>query len=143
MTKKLSKYIAAFDYFHKNLIVLSASRGISVTFFKSVFLASASFSLVFSLTTGVIKKLLKTTRNNKKKHSKIVMLAKSKLNSIETLISQALIVLEISHGKYKTNVNENEKYVSMKESIRNIKTSNEKDELTENSKNNRENNKNI
>ena len=143
MTKKLSKYIATFDYFHKNLIVLSASRGISVTFFKSVFLASASFSLVFSLTTGVIKKLLKTTRNNKKKHNKIVMLAKSKLNSIETLISQALIVLEISHGKYKTNVNENEKYDSMKESIRNIKTSNEKDELTENSKNNRENNKNI
>ena len=48
--------------------------------------ASASFSLVFSLTKGIIKKLLNKTRNKKKKHNKIFMLAKSKFNSIETLI---------------------------------------------------------
>ena len=50
---------------------------------------SSSLTLVFSLTTGIIKKLLKETRKKKKKHSKIIMLAKSKLNSIESLMSQA------------------------------------------------------
>ena len=68
MSKKLSKYIAAFDYFDKTLIVLSAtSRGISIISFASVIgvplgKAIASFSLVFSLSTGVMKKLLKITR---------------------------------------------------------------------------------
>ena len=56
MSKKLSKYISAFDYFDKALIVLSAtSRGISIISFTSVIgvpagIASACFSLVFSLT---------------------------------------------------------------------------------------------
>ena len=49
------------------------------------------------------------------------MLAKSKLNSIETLMSQALIDLEISHEEFKIIVNEKEKYDQMKESIRNKK----------------------
>ena len=49
------------------------------------------------------------------------MLAKSKLNGIETLISQALIDLDISHEEFKTIVNEKEKYEKMKESVRNTK----------------------
>ena len=65
-------------------------------FVVPVRIASASFTLVFSLTTEIIKKLLKITRNKKKNHNKIAMVAKSKLNSIETLISQALIDFEIS-----------------------------------------------
>ena len=69
-------------------------------------IASASFSLVFSLTTRIIKKSLGITRNKKKKHNKIFMLANSKLNSIETLISQALVYLGVSHEAFKTNVNE-------------------------------------
>ena len=77
-------------------------------------IASARFALVFSLTTGIIKKLLKVTRKKKKKHNKIAMLAKSKLNSIETLMSQALRDLDISHEKFKTIVNEKEKYDQMK-----------------------------
>ena len=53
---------------------------------------SASFSLPFSISTGIIKNLkLKTTRNKKKKHNKIVMLARSKLNSTESKLSEALI----------------------------------------------------
>ena len=73
MSKKLSKYIAAFDYIDKTLIILSAtSEGISIISFTSVIgvsagLESASFTLVFSLTTGIIKKLLKITRKKKKK----------------------------------------------------------------------------
>ena len=78
-------------------------------------IASASFTLVFSLTTVIIQEVLKITRNKKKKHNKIVALAKSKLNSIKTLISQGLIDLEISHEEFKTIVKEKERYEKMKE----------------------------
>ena len=129
------KYTAALGYTDKTLIVLSAtSGGISITSFTSVMwipagVISASVTLVFSLITGIIKKLLKETRKKKKKHSKIIILAKSKLNSIETLMSQALIDLEISHEEFKTIVNEKEKYDQMKESIRNKK---DKEDFSEN-----------
>ena len=74
------------------------------------------------MATEIIKKLLGVTRNKKKQHNKYFILAKSKLNSIETLISQALIDLEIiSHEEFKTIVNEKEKYEKMKESIKMIK----------------------
>ena len=73
--------------------------------------------------------MLKVTRKKKKKHNKIVMLARSKLNSIETLMSQALIDLDISHEEFKTIVNETDKYEQMKENIRKTKS---KDELSEN-----------
>ena len=105
-SKKLSKYVAAFDYIDKVLIVLSAtSGGVSIISFTSIVgapvgIASASLTLFFSLTTGIVKKLLNITRKKKKKHDKILMLAKSKLNSIETLISQALIDMEISHEEF-------------------------------------------
>ena len=144
-SKKISKCIAAFDYFDKTLVGLSAtSAGISIISFTSVIgvpagIASASFSLVFSLTAGIIKTLLSLTRN-KKKHNKIVMLAKAKLNSIETLISQELIDLEISHEEFKTIVNEKEKYEKMKEDIKMVKSINE---LSEDNKNIRENNENA
>ena len=142
MSKKLSKYIAAFDYIDKTLIALSATSGrISIISFTSVIeipagLASVSFALVFSLTTGIIKKLLKVTRKQKKKRYKIVTLAKSKLNNIETLMSQALIDLNIGHEEFKTIANEKEKYELKKENIRNTKSS---DELSENSRDIREN----
>ena len=108
MSKKASKYIAALDYLDKTLIVLSAtSGGISIISFTSVIgvpigIASASFSLVSSLPTRIIKKLLTITRNEKKKNNEIVMPAKTKLNSIESLISQALIDLKITHEEFKT-----------------------------------------
>ena len=60
------------------------------------------------------------------------MFAKSKLNRIETLISQGLIDLEISHEEFQTIVNEKEKYDQMKESIKNTKS---RDELSENNEN--------
>ena len=96
-SKKLSKYVTNFDYTDKVLIVLSAtSDGVSIISFTSIVgapagIASASFTLFFSLTTEVIKKLLSITRNKKKKHDNILMLARNKLNSIEDLVSQALI----------------------------------------------------
>ena len=103
LSKRLSKYIVSFDYFDKSLIVLSvATASISITSFATVIgaavgMMSASCSLAFPITTEFVKKLLKTTRNKKKKHNKIVMLASSKLNSIESKISESLIDNEISH----------------------------------------------
>ena len=76
--------------------------------------------LYFLLATGIIKKLLGTTRNKKKKHNKILMLAKSKLNSIETIVSQALIDMEISHEEFITILKEKDKYEKMKENVKNV-----------------------
>ena len=83
-------------------------------------IASASFTFIFSLTTGIVKKLLSITRNKKKKHDKILTLVKSKLNSIETIISQALIDMKISHEEFVTVLNERDKYEKMKESLKNV-----------------------
>ena len=83
--KKLSKYVTTFDYVDKVLIVLSAtSGGVCIISFTSVVgtpvgIGSASFTLIFSLAIGIIKKLLSITRTKKKKHQKNFMLAKSKL----------------------------------------------------------------
>ena len=82
MSKRFSKYIASFDYFCKSfLIVLYATSGsISIALFLTVIgapvgIASASFSLAFLISTGLVKKLLKTIRNKKKKHNKIIILS--------------------------------------------------------------------
>ena len=89
----------------------TTSGGISIVSFTNVVgipagVISASLTLVFSLTTEIIKKLWKETRKKKKKHSKIIMLTQSKLNSIESLISQESIDLGISHEEFKALVNE-------------------------------------
>ena len=81
-------------------------------------MASASLSLAFSLRTGLVKKLPKATINKKKKHNKIVMLARSKLSSIESKISEALINSQISHEDFITIINEKRNYRELKESIR-------------------------
>ena len=71
-------------------------------------------ALIFSLATGIIKKLLNITRNKKKRHDKILMLAESKFNSIETLISQALGDLDISHEEFNMILKEKDTYEKMK-----------------------------
>ena len=132
ISKKLSKYISFFDYFDKSLIVLSVtSGGVSIASFAMAIgapigITSASFSLAFSLCTGLIKKLLKATRNKKKKHNKIVMLARSKLNSIEGKISEAFINNQISHEDFITIINEERNYRELKESIRIMKSQEDK-----------------
>ena len=124
MSKNLSKYIASFEYFDKSLIFLSVATGsISLASFVTVAgapvgIMSSSCSLIFSITTGFVKKLLKTTRNKKQKDNKIVMLARIKLNSIESKMSEALINNEISHEDFMTTLNEEKKYRELKESIR-------------------------
>ena len=110
------------------MIVLSVtSGGVSIASFATVIGApigktSASLSLAFSLWTGLVKTLLKATRNKREKHNKIVMLARSKLNSIESKISEALINNQICHEDFITIVNEERNYRELKESIRMMKS---------------------
>ena len=131
-SKKLSKYVAVFDYIDQVLIVLSAtSGGVSIISFTSIAgapvgIASTSLTLFFSLTTGIVKRLLNITRNKKKKHDKSLMLAKSKFNSIETLVSQALIDMAISHEEFTTILKEKDTYGKMKD---NLRSKNEKYEI--------------
>ena len=112
MSKRFSKYIASFDYFDKSLIVLSVTAGsISIALFATVIeapvgIVSADFSLAFSIFTEIVKRLLKTTRNKKKKHNKVVISANNKLNSIESKISEPLINNENSHKDVIAIINE-------------------------------------
>ena len=111
-SKEVSNYVTYFDYIDTVLVVLSAtSSGVCIILSVSVAAApvritSASFTLIFSLITGIIKILLSKTRNKKKKHDKILMLAKSKLDSTETLVSQTLIDMEISHEEFNAIIKE-------------------------------------
>ena len=91
MSKRLSKYIASFDYFDKSLIVSSVATG------------SISYRIC---------------KNKKKKHNKIVLLARRKLNGIESKISEALTNNENSHEDFMSILNEEKKYREVKESIR-------------------------
>ena len=132
-SKKLRKSVAAFDYIDKVLNVLSArsggvcittsvSSGVCITTSVSVVgapirITGVSFTLIFSLTTGIIKNLL---RNKKKKDDKILMLAKNKLNSIESLVSQPPIDVEISHEEIIKILKEKDKYEKMKENVRSV-----------------------
>ena len=117
--------ITIFNYIDKILTVFcAASGGVSIISFSSVIgipaeIVSAIFTLIFSLATGIVKKLLDITRKKKKKHDKILMLAKSKFNSIDTLISQALIDMDISHEEFITILKENNRYEMMKENLKN------------------------
>ena len=100
------------------MIVLSVtSGGVSIASLATVIgasigITSTRLSLAFSLCTGLVKMLLKETRNKKKKHNEIVMLARSKLSSIENKISEALINNQISQER---------NYRELKESIRVMK----------------------
>ena len=124
ISKNISKYIASLGYFDKSLNFLSILGGsISIASFANVIgapagIIGASCGLTFSITSGFVKKFLKIIRNKKKKHNKIVMLARSRLNSIESKISKALMVNEISHEDYETIINEKKKYRELKESMR-------------------------
>ena len=105
------------------LIVLSArSGGVCNISSASVVgapvgIAGATFTLMFSLTIGIVKKLLSITTNTKKKHHKILMLTKSKLSSIGNLAYQAVIDMEISHEEFVTILKEKDKDEKMKENL--------------------------
>ena len=129
--KKISKYIVAFDYADKLFITLSASFGtFSIVSHATVVgipvgIAGASLTLIFTVTTGIIKKILNITRKKKKKHNKIITVARNKLNIIETLISQALIDFDVSHEEFSKIIYEKNNYEKMKDIIKSAKSIND------------------
>ena len=129
--RKISKYIVAFDYADNVFITLSASFGtLSIASYATVVgipagIAGASLTLIFTVMTGVVKTLLNITRKKKKKHNKITALARSILNIIENLISQALIDFEITHEEFSTIIYEKNNYEQIIDNIKSIKSIND------------------
>ena len=124
--KKLDKYLVSFDYLDKIFIALSASFGtLSIASYASIVatpagIAGSSLTLVFTIGTGISKSLLKVTKKRKKKHNKIIVLAKNKLNMIDTLLSSALNDSEISHEEFTNIINEANIYENIKENIKEL-----------------------
>ena len=124
--KKISNYIVAFDYADKLFITLSASFGtLSIASLATIIgipvgIAGASLTLIFTVTTGVVKKLLNIMR----KHNKIIALARSKLNIIETLISRALTDFDISHEEFSKIIYEKNNYEQIRDNIKSVKSIN-------------------
>ena len=114
--KKLNKYIVSLDYLDKIFITLSASFGTlsipsyAVAVGKPVGIAGSSLTLIFTIGTGLNKSLLQLTKKRKKKHNKIITLSKSKLNTIETLLSSALNDFKISHEEFTNIITEKNIY---------------------------------
>ena len=63
--------------------------------------------------------MLKVSKKRKKKHNKIIVLAKNKLNTIDTLLSSALNDSEISHEEFTNIITETDIYENIKENIKN------------------------
>ena len=78
-------------------------------------------TLIFTVSTDINKSLLKVTKQRKKKHNKIIALAKSKLNTIDALLSSALNDSKISHEEFSNIITEKNTYENMKENIKDIK----------------------
>ena len=121
--KKLNKYLVSFDYLDKIFITLSASFGtLSIASYASVVgtpagIVGSSLTLIFTIGTGISKSLLNVTKKRKKKHNKIIVLAKNKSNMIDTLLSSALNDSEISHEEFTNIINEVNIYENIEENI--------------------------
>ena len=124
--KKLNKYLVSFDYLDKIFIASSASFGtLSIASYASVVgtpagIAGSSLTLKFTIGTGISKSLLNVTKKRKKKHNKIIVLAKNKLNMIDTLLSSALNDSETSHEEFTNIINEANIYENIKENIKEL-----------------------
>ena len=122
--QKLNKYLVSFDYLDKIFITLLASFGtLSIASYASVVgvsagITGASLTSIFTLGTGISKSLLNLTKKRKKKHNKVIVLAKTKLNTIDTLLSSALNDSKISHEEF-SNITEKNIYENIKENIKN------------------------
>ena len=122
--KKLNKYLVSFDYLDQIFMTLSASfRTLSIASCATVLglpvgIAGSSLTLIFTVVTGINKSLLRVTKKRKKKHNKIIALAKSKLNMIDTLLSSALNDSKISHEEFTNIITEKNIYENIKENIK-------------------------
>ena len=125
MSKKHKKVCTTLNYIEHFLIVASSiTECISISVFASLIgipigITSSAKELKICAITAGIKKYKSIIKKKKKKHDKIVLLAKSKLNSIEVLISKALIDSNISHDEFVLINNVLKEFYDMKEEIKN------------------------
>ena len=123
--KKLNKHLVSFDYLDKIFIALSASFGaLSIASQATVIgipagITGASLILIFSIGTGISISLLRVTKKRKKTNNETIALAKSKLNTIDTLLSSALNDSKISHEDLTNIITEKNIYENIKENIKN------------------------
>ena len=94
-------------------------------------IAGASLTLIFTISTGINKSLLRVTKKRRKKHNKIIALAKSKLNTIETLLSSALNDSKISHEEFSNIITEKNMYENIKENIKDMAESSSLERMAE------------
>ena len=128
MSKKHKKICTNLNYIEHFVILVSTITGfISISVFSSLIgipigITSSGIRFKICIITAGIKKYKLIIKKKRKKHDKIVFLAKSKLNSIEVLISKALIDSVISHEDFVLINNMLKEYNKMKEEIKNLKT---------------------
>ena len=128
MSKKHKKVCATLNNMERFLILGSTIAGcISISAFASsvgipVGITSSTIGIKICAITAAIKKYKSIIKKKKRKHDKIVLLAKSKLNSIEVLISKALIDSVISYDEFVLINNVLKELNKMKEEIKNLTT---------------------
>ena len=128
ISKKLTKFCTTLNYIEHFLIIGSTiTRCFPISAFAflvgiPIGVTSSAIGLKICPITAAIKKYKSMIKKNKKKHDKIVLLAKSELNSIEVLISKALIDSVISHDEFVLINNAIKEYDEMKGEIKNLKS---------------------
>ena len=128
MSKKHKKVCTTLNYIEDILILASIiTRCISISAFTSLIsvpigITSSAFGLQICAMTAGSKKYKSIIKKKKKKHDKIVLLAKSKLNNKEILISKALNDSVVSHDEFVLISNMLKEYNEMKEETKNLKT---------------------
>ena len=128
MTKKHKKVCAILNYIENSLILASTiTRCVSISAFASlidisIVIRSSAVGLKICAIAGGIKKYKSIIKKKKNKHNEIVLLGKSKLNSIEVLISKAFISSVIIHDEFVLINNIIKGYNEMEDEIKNLKT---------------------
>ena len=111
-------------------MVLVSFSTLSIASYTTVIglgIAGSSLTLIFTIGTGISKSLLKLTKKRKKKHNKIIAIAKNKLNMIDTLLSSALNDSKISHEEFTYIITETNIYEDIKENIKELTESSEEE----------------
>ena len=125
MRKKHKKVCRVLNYIHHSLIAISTITGcVSISAFPSLVgipigITSSAIGLKICVITAGIKNYKSIMKKKRKKHDKIVMSAKSKINKIEVLISKALIDSDISHDEFILINNVLKEFYDTKEEIKN------------------------
>ena len=128
MSRKHKKVCTTLNNFERFFILASTITGcISISAFPSLLgipigITNFAIGLKICAITAGIKKFKSIIKKKKKRHEKIVQLAKSKLNNIKALIFKALIGSSISHDEFVLINNVLKNYDDMKEEIKNLKT---------------------